>query len=325
MFPKASVILLSYNHRKSFARAIESILAQNTDYQYEILIADDGSTDGTAEIARQYAVQYPDIIRMMPPAPNKGLVDNYFDAVMQCRGEYITDCAADDYWLDTSLLQTEIDILDADHSLTVVFPDVAENGTQLHSQMPRYSRWMRPRISGHDILLGTLNNTNALPYQLSAALYRKSSLLTVMQRAPEMVRNPACGVEDLPIIAALASQGDAAYTPLVGYCYTIDDTETISNNLSPAKAFRFYSRLLAFTPVLARYYGIPLTDLKDHFHQKYSYIASMARKAGDKSAIPLLKTIRKSWQPLRPSLKARLNTLLLSLRPNAGTYLYHHK
>ncbi|MDE6295173.1 MAG: glycosyltransferase, partial [Muribaculaceae bacterium] len=271
MPPKASIILLAYNHQNSVARAIESLLAQQTDYNYEILIADDCSTDRTREIAQQYADRYPQIIRMMPPAPNKGLVNNYFDALMECRGEYISDCAADDYWLDTSLLRTEIEMLDSDPSLSVVFPDVAENGTQLHSSMPRYARWMRPHVTGREILLGTLNNTTALPYQLSAALYRKSSLMSVLEQAPDMVRNPECGVEDLPVIAALASQGDAAYTPLIGYHYTVDSTETISNNLSPAKAFRFYSRLLAFTPKLAKFYGIPLTDLNDHFQQKYSY------------------------------------------------------
>ena len=175
---------------------------------------------------------------------------------------------------------------------------------------------MRPRVSGHEILLGTLNNTTALPYQLSAALYRKSSIMSVLKQAPQMVRNPECGVEDLPVIAALASQGDAAYTPLIGYHYTVDSTETISNNLTPAKAFRFYSRLLAFTPILAKYYGIPLTDLNEHYQQKYSYIASMARKAGDKTALHTLKNIRHSWRPLRPRLKASLNTLLLALRPH---------
>lgn len=311
--PVASIILLAYNHENSIARAIESILAQKCRYPFEILIADDASTDHTREIAQRYADKYPGVIRMMPLAQNKGVVDNYFDTLAQCRGQYISDCAADDFWLDTSLLQTEIEILEADPTLSVVFPDVAENGERLHSQMPQYSIWMRPHISGDEILLGTLNNTNALPYQLSAALYRKSSLLNVLNQTPNIVRNPECGVEDLPIIAALASQGDAAYIPLIGYHYTIDDTVTLSNNLTPAKAFKFYSRLLAFIPTLARYYNIPLKKLKKHYHHKYRYIAAMAQKAGDRSALTILRNIRKAWRPLRAPLRARIRTLLLSL------------
>ncbi len=311
--PVASIILLAYNHENSIARAIESILAQKCRYPFEILIADDASTDHTRKIAQLYAERYPDIIRMMQPAPNKGVVDNYFDTLAQCHGRYISDCAADDFWLDTSLLQTEINKLDEDPTLSVVFPDVAENGVRLHSQMPQYSTWMRTRVSGDEILLGTLNNTNALPYQLSAALYRKSCLLNVLNDAPHIVRNPDCGVEDLPIIAALASQGDAAYIPLIGYYYTIDDTVTLSNNLTPAKAFRFYSRLLAFTPTLARYYNIPLQQLKKHYHHKYRYIAAMAQKAGDRSALPILRNIRKAWSPMRAPLRSRIRTLPLTL------------
>ncbi len=179
--------------------------------------------------------------------------------------------------------------------------------------MPEYYKWMKPRVKGKEILLGTLNNTTALPYQLSAALYRKAALERVLEDAPEMVRNAECGVEDVPIIAALASQGDASFLPVVGYYYTVDDTETLSHNLSPAKAFRFYSRLLALTPKLARYYGIPLTVLKRHFDQKYRYIAAMARKSKNRNALKTLREIRKAWRPLRPHIKARINTIRLAL------------
>lgn len=311
--PIASIILLAYNHSDSVATAIESLLAQKCSYPFEIVIADDCSTDSTRSICQQYADRHPDLIRMMPPAPNKGVVDNYYDTLAQCRGRYISDCAADDHWMDHSLLQREIEILESDPTLTVVFPDVAENGTRLHSTMPRYSRWMRPRIPGKEILQGVLNNTNALPYQLSAALYRKEAVERVMADRPDMVRAPECGVEDLPLIAALASQGDAAYLPLTGYYYTISDQETISNNLDPAKSFRFYSRLLAMTPKLAEYYGINKRDLKTHFHQKYNYLASMARKTGDRRHLATLRELRQSWRPQRPTLKSRIHTLLLRL------------
>lgn len=311
--PIASIILLAYNHKHSFSAAVESLLAQKCSYPYEIIIADDGSTDGTRELAEEYAERFPDIIRLTPKAPNKGVVDNYFDALSLCRGKYISDCAADDHWLDPALLTREIEILESDPELTVVFPDVAENGVTLHSRMPEYNKWMRPRVKGKEILLGTLNNTTALPYQLSASLYRKEALMRVLADAPEMVRNTDCGVEDVPVIAALASQGDAAYLPIVGYYYSVDDTETLSNNLTPAKAFRFYSRLLSFTPKLAAYYGVPLTALKRHFDQKYRYIAAMARKSKERSALKTLRDIRKAWRPLRPHLNARINSLRLIL------------
>lgn len=312
--PIASIILLSYNAADTVARALESLLAQHTDYTYEIIVADDASTDTTRCICQKYADRHPDIIRIMPPAPNKGVVGNYFDALKACRGKYISDCAGDDFWLDTSRLQKQIEALQHDDSLSVVFSDVAVNGTQLHSADPRHAGWMRPRISGAEMLKGIIGNSDMLPYQLSAALYRKDSLLKVMKQQAEIVRSPLAAVEDLPIMLALASQGDAAYIPITAYHYTVDDTPTLSNNQTPSRAARFYGRLLLFTADAADFYGMPLTSLKTHFREKYNYIASQARLSGDKSHLHMLKEIRHRWHPISPRIKSRLHTLLLHLK-----------
>lgn len=309
----ATVIILSYNQQDTIARAIESVLAQKCRHPFEILIADDGSSDNTRRICERYAEYYPDKIRMMPKAPNKGVVDNYFDAVEASRGRYVSDCAGDDAWVDTSLLEREIDLLDADPTLTVVFPDVVENGRNPHSKTPRYKIWMRPRVEGKEILKGVLNNTNALPYQLSAALYRKSALEEVLAADSSVVRAPQCGVEDVPMIAALASKGDAAFIPIIGYDYTVDDHQSLSNNLDASKAFRFYSRLLKFHPRMARFYGVPLTELQTHFREKFAYIVSVAAKLPrkeKKEAYSLLREIKKMWAPVKPTLKTRLRQLL---------------
>lgn len=313
--PIASIILLAYNAADTIDKALQSLLAQQTDYKYEIIIADDASTDTTRSICQQYADRHPEIIRMMPPAPNKGIVANYFDALQACRGKYISDCAGDDFWLDTTRLQKQIEALQSDDTLSVVFSDVAVNGTQLHSADPRHARWMQPRISGAEMLRGIISNSDMLPYQLSAALYRKDSLLRVMSQRQDIVRSPLAAVEDLPIMLALASQGDAAYIPVTAYHYTVDDTPTLSNNQSPSRASRFYGRLLLYTADAADFYSIPLTELKSHFREKYNYIASQARLSGDRTHLKMLKKIRQRWHPITPLLKSGIHTLLLILTP----------
>ncbi len=86
--PDISVIILTYNQQHTVAQAIESVLAQNTpDYCVEIVIGDDGSTDATRDICSGYAARYPERIRLMPEAPNKGVVRNYFDTLEACRGD----------------------------------------------------------------------------------------------------------------------------------------------------------------------------------------------------------------------------------------------
>ena len=58
-----SVLLLTYNHEPFLAEAIEGVLAQKTDFPFELVIADDCSTDGTREVIRRYWQRYPDRIR----------------------------------------------------------------------------------------------------------------------------------------------------------------------------------------------------------------------------------------------------------------------
>lgn len=83
--PDISVIILTYNQQHTIAQAIESVLAQDTsEYRVEIVIGDDGSTDATREICSGYAARYPERIRLMPEAPNKGVVRNYFDTLEAC-------------------------------------------------------------------------------------------------------------------------------------------------------------------------------------------------------------------------------------------------
>ena len=101
--PKVSVIVICYNQRDTISRALDSVLAQE-DCDYEVIIGDDASADGTREVCEEYARRYPGRVRLMPAAPNKGVVDNYFDCFDAARGEYVADCAGDDYWLGTRRL-----------------------------------------------------------------------------------------------------------------------------------------------------------------------------------------------------------------------------
>ena len=75
-----SVIVITYNEEKTIARTLDSILMQKCSLPIEIVIGEDNSTDGTRAVCEDYARRFPSIIRLMDKAPNKGLVDNFFDA-----------------------------------------------------------------------------------------------------------------------------------------------------------------------------------------------------------------------------------------------------
>jgi glycosyltransferase involved in cell wall biosynthesis len=98
-----SVILLTYNHERFIAQAIESVLKQTTDASVEILISEDCSTDRTREIVVEHHQRHPDVIRLFLSESN--LNDNtvYLRAYEAARGEFITYLDGDDYWLPEKL------------------------------------------------------------------------------------------------------------------------------------------------------------------------------------------------------------------------------
>ncbi len=110
--PKVSVLVLTYNHEDLVADALDSALAQKTDFNYEIVIGDDHSTDQTTAILNQYKKRHPDKIRLLLQARNKGIRNNYFDTLKSCQGDYVAELHGDDYWTTTDKLQVISDFLD---------------------------------------------------------------------------------------------------------------------------------------------------------------------------------------------------------------------
>ncbi len=120
-----SVSCLTYNHEKFIGQALDSILAQKTDFGIEIIVHDDASTDRTPAIIREYTEQYPDIIRPIFQAENQfsrtGVYPSAGFAYPQCRGRYIAECDGDDYWTDPNKLQKQADFLEANPDFSLCF------------------------------------------------------------------------------------------------------------------------------------------------------------------------------------------------------------
>ena len=123
--PLVTVSCIAYNHEKYIARALDSFLKQKTDFPFEIVIHDDASTDRTAEIIREYAEKYPDIIRPMYQTENqysKGIsnISGAFN-FPRAEGKYIAMCEGDDYWIDDTKLQRQADYMEAHPECTMCF------------------------------------------------------------------------------------------------------------------------------------------------------------------------------------------------------------
>lgn len=118
---KLSILLITYNHEKYIRQAVESILLQVINFEYEVILADDGSTDGTQAILKEYAEKYPDIFKSHFSEKNLGITKNYQRAFKLCSGEYVAVLEGDDYWCNTKKLDSQIKFLDQYRECVICF------------------------------------------------------------------------------------------------------------------------------------------------------------------------------------------------------------
>jgi len=124
--PAVSVCVFTYNYQSYLSEAIESILTQKTNFEIEILIYDDCSTDTTFEIALSYAEKYPEKVRAYQNPTNIGGTKNWIKAIQACKGKYIALLDGDDYFSDSLKLQTQFDTLENNNKYVLCFHSVDE-------------------------------------------------------------------------------------------------------------------------------------------------------------------------------------------------------
>jgi glycosyltransferase involved in cell wall biosynthesis len=110
---KLSVAMITYNHERFIGQAIESVLAQRVNFDYELVIGEDCSTDGTRAAILDFQRRYPDRIVVLLRERNIGAMRNFVGTLAACRGHYLAILEGDDYWSCTNKLQRQVDFLDA--------------------------------------------------------------------------------------------------------------------------------------------------------------------------------------------------------------------
>lgn len=120
--------MITYNHEKYIAEAIEGVVMQKTNFPFELIIGEDLSTDNTRTICIEYQKKYPDIIRLRLNNPNQGMMLNWINNIESGRGQYIALCDGDDYWTDPYKLQKQFDFMEAN-------PDFAMCSHKVHTLM----------------------------------------------------------------------------------------------------------------------------------------------------------------------------------------------
>jgi len=142
--PLVSIVMITYNQVKYIAAAIEGVLNQEAPFQYELVIGEDCSTDGTREIVSTYQKNHPKIIRVITSDRNVGMVRNFVRTSRACTGAFLAFCEGDDYWHRRDKLQLQVQYIEShpDCGLVCSNYDVRDvnKGTVLRNSLT-YKKW----------------------------------------------------------------------------------------------------------------------------------------------------------------------------------------
>lgn len=122
---KVSIFILTYNQEKFISQTLESVLNQKTNFDYQLVIGEDQSTDSTRVICERFAAENPLKVKLLPSlGQNIGLIKNYVRTIKECDGKYIAICDGDDYWIDEFKLQKQCDFLENNPDFFIVYSRV---------------------------------------------------------------------------------------------------------------------------------------------------------------------------------------------------------
>jgi glycosyltransferase involved in cell wall biosynthesis len=195
---RVSVAIITYNHEKFIAKALDSVLMQETNFDYEIVIGEDCSSDDTRRIIIEYQERYPDKIRLFLNERNVGMHRNSSQVLDACKGEYIASLEGDDYWTSAQKLQKQVDFLDNHPECSACFHDaliVHEDGS---NEPTHYRPSQKAFNTVEDLLMD-----NFIP--TCSVMYRRG----LFDRLPDWVG--ALKMGDWPFHIFNALQGKVAY------------------------------------------------------------------------------------------------------------------
>lgn len=163
---KVSVLMITYNHEHFIAQAIESVLMQETDFEYEVVIGEDYSTDTTRDIALSYQRRYPDKIRLLLPDTNLGMNRNFIETIGACSGKYIAMLEGDDYWTTPYKLQEQINFMERYPGCSISFHNVTVYDETKHEVIGEMrSNIVKELLELEDILVNNYLHTSSAVFK----------------------------------------------------------------------------------------------------------------------------------------------------------------
>ena len=211
-----TVCVVTYNQEKWIRQTLDSILAQQTEYPFEVIIGEDHGTDGTRAICQEFADKFANL-RLLPETENLGVTANWIRCVQAGTGKYIMTCAGDDWWHNPQKIQMQVDFMEQHPQCVVCHTDIDEynDNTEHTMHNVKHTKGIMPPEGNiqKDILAGK-EHISAVTMCLRRETFEK------YVPADEFVRR-RFPREDWPTLLILAAHGEIRYMPISTATYRV--------------------------------------------------------------------------------------------------------
>ena len=213
---KVTICVVTYNQEQWIRQTLDSIMAQQTDYSFEVIIGEDHGTDGTRSICQEYANRYENVT-LLPLVENLGVTANWIRCVQAGKGKYIMTCAGDDWWHNPKKIQLQVDFMETHPDCVVCHTDIDEynelmyvkvrNYKQTHGLVPPEGKIQKEILSGKD-------HISAVTMCIRRVTFEKyvPSDEFAHRRFPR---------EDWPTLLVMSAYGDVCYLPVSTATYRV--------------------------------------------------------------------------------------------------------
>lgn len=313
--PLVSVLMIVYNQEAYLAEAIEGVILQQCDFQFELIIGEDGSTDGSLQIVLDYQRRYPGIIRVLHGGPNLGMNANSRRVRAAARGEFLSWCEGDDYWCHINKLALQASILLERANVGAVHTDWVKSKQYNGNWKVDWTHTVHRRVPS-SLLEGDLLETfhNPLILRTCTLMYRKKIADQVdASRFGKREYHFGDTVTSLFITASWK----VAYLPTVSAVYRLSPGSVLRSGL--AARIRFLKSSLEFDADARAYMqgdsrypeayrwelliGLALWSLRGRDSSSLAF--AMRRLASDFTALGFIKAALHTIRMRRKSLSAQ--------------------
>lgn len=162
--PLVSVAVITYNQQDYIEKALKSVLSQETDFAFEVIVGDDSSTDGTTAICERLAKEYPHLKHVYNKS-NLGYVENLLNVISLCSGEYVALLEADDHWVSMTKLKDQVGVFKNHPTVSLCFTNSAVDDSKVPERRQYFDRAADEVYTAADVLKFCLAPTSSFMFK----------------------------------------------------------------------------------------------------------------------------------------------------------------